>query len=280
MRWVHTLFPQITMIVIILATSLVGCGGQELTSTWRDREVTIDGVDAEWENAVTYVEDKNVAIGLLNDGEYLYICLASIDFQRVHQMIGSGLTVWFDPEGGKEKTLGINFPLGMQFSREDMRPEKMSMSRESMPDPEELREMVEESAKEMVILGPEKGKSLRMLTHGSQEIAVKLGYSGGKLVYELRVPLVQDPQHPNAIGAGASETIGVGLETAEFDMDMMRDRMRERKGGGMPPGGQGTPPGGMRGGGMRGGGMRGGRMPGGQRRERLELWTKVQLASS
>jgi hypothetical protein len=275
MSWKRRLFPYLMIITIMSATSLVGCGGQELTSTWRHREVTIDGVDAEWENAVTYVEDKNVAIGLLNDGEYLYICLASIDFQRVQQMIGMGLTVWFDPQGGKEKTFGVNFPLGMQSSWEDMRPEKMPMSRESTPDPWKLREMLEESAKEMVILGPEKGKSLRMLTHGSQEIAVKLRYSGGKLVYELRVPLVQDPQHPNAIGVGASETIGVGFETAKFDMDMMRDRMRKRMGGDMPPGGQGMPPGGMR-----GGGMRGGRMPGGQRPERLEYWVKVQLASS
>ena len=116
MPWKRTLFSYLTIIIIISATSLVGCGGQELASTWRDREVTIDGVDAEWENAVTWVEDKNVAIGLLNDGEYLYICLASIDFQRVRQMVGSGLTVWFDPQGGKEKTFGINFPLGMQSS--------------------------------------------------------------------------------------------------------------------------------------------------------------------
>ncbi|KPL18929.1 MAG: hypothetical protein AMJ92_05465 [candidate division Zixibacteria bacterium SM23_81] len=274
MRWERTRFPQLGIIIATLATSLVGCGGQELTSTWRDREVTIDGVDDEWENAMTYVEDKNVAIGLLNDQEYLYICLASIDFQRVHQMIGSGLTVWFDPKGGKKKTFGINFPLEMQFSGEDMSPEKMPMPRESAPDPERLREMVKESAKEMVILGPEKGKSIRMLTHGSEEIAVRLDYSGGKLVYELRVPLIRGPQHPTAIGAGASEIIGVGFETAEFDREMMRNRMREKMGGGMPPGGQGMPPGGMR-----GGGMRGGRMPGGQRPERLEYWAKVQLAS-
>lgn len=274
MRWKRTHLPYLIIMVIIAIISLVGCGGQKLTSMWRDREVTIDGVDDEWENAVTYVEDKNVAIGLLNDQEYLYICLASIDFQRVHQMIGMGLTVWFDPQGGKEKTFGINFPLGRQLSREDMSPERTPMSRESMPDPWKLKQMVQESAKEMIILGPEKGKSIRMPTNGSQEIAIKLGYSGGKLVYELRVPLVQDPQHPTAIGAGASKTIGVGFETAKFDRDMMRDRMRERMGGDMPPGSQGMPPSGMR-----GGGMRGGRMPGGQRLERLEYWAKVHLAS-
>jgi hypothetical protein len=274
MRWKYRLFPYLMMILIISATSLIACGGQELTSTWRDREVTVDGLDAEWQGAVSYIEKENIAIGLLNDEDYLYICLATVDARRVRQILGSGLTLWFDPEGGKEKRLGINFPLGKQLSREDMDREKMPMPREEMPDPERLERMVEESAQEMVILGPGKNEHRRMPVYGSEQIQVKLGYSGGKLVYELRVPLIQDEQHPDAIGLGEGQFVGVWFETAEIDREMMRERMRDQMGGKMPPGGRG-----MSGGGMRGGGMRGGPMPGGAMTERLELWTKVELAS-
>lgn len=272
MRGKHTLFPYLTIIMIIVFTSLVGCGSQELTSTWRDREIAIDGVAAEWEGAVSYIEKENIAIGLLNDEDYLYICLATVDSRRVRQMMGSGLTLWFDPKGGKDKTFGINFPLGMQLFRAHMDREKMQMPmpREQMPDPERLKQMVEESAQEMVILGPGENEHRRMPVYGSEQIQVKLGYSGGKLVYELRVPLVQDEQRPDAIGLREGQFVGVGFETAEVDREMMRERM----GGRMPPDG-----GEMRGGGMRGGGMRGGRMPGDEMTEGLELWTKVELAS-
>ena len=267
--------PFLAGIIMLTVPTLVGCGSVEVSSTWRDREVSIDGVDAEWQRAVMYVQDKNVAIGLLNDEEYLYICLSTVDSWRIRQMMGSGLTLWFDPDGGKDKTFGINFPLGMQLSQPDMDREKMHMPREQMPDQERLKEMVEESAKEMVILGPGKDEHRRMPVHGSQHIQVKVGYSGGKLVYELRVPLFLDEQHPDAIGLGESQFVGVGFETAEVDREMIRERMRDQMGGKMPPGGQGIP-----GGGMRDGSMRGGRMPGGEMTERLDLWTKVELASS
>jgi uncharacterized membrane protein YgcG len=99
-----------------------------------------------------------------------------------------------------------------------------------------------------------------------------MGYFEGKLVYELRVPLVQDEKHPHAIGMDVSEPIGIGFETAELD----REQIREKMGGGMPSGGRGMPGGGEKGGGGKSGG-RGSR--GGEAPRRLELWTKVELAS-
>lgn len=271
MRTKHVLLLIFTGIILLSATSLVGCGSMELTSTWRDREVTIDGVDAEWRKTMVWIEDKNVAIGLLNDEEYIYVCLASTGPTRIRQIIAMGFTIWFDPQGGKDKTFGIHCPLGAQ---------DLSLLRGETPDSEKLQEMLEKTGKELEIFGPGKGEHLRMPVLGSQEIHVQLGYLGGKLVYELRVPLVQDEQHPNAVGVGASETIGIGFETAELDREMMR----ERRSGDMSSGGRGMRGGGMSGGGRRGGGRSGGGRGGGGRRgggmpERLELWTKVQLAS-
>lgn len=276
MKGSRPLLLPLTAGIVVLAIFLAGCGGQEVASTWRDREVVIDGVEGEWSKAMYYFDKENVAMGLLNDDEYLYICLAAIDFRQVGQLIRGGLTVWFDPQGGKKKSFGINFPLQMQLDPGNMERKKMpvSMSPEGTPNPEKLREMLEESTKEMVILGPGEDERRRMPVSGSREIKAKLDYSGGKLVYELRVPLVRDEQCPDAIGVNAGEIIGLGFETAEMDVEMIRDRMRDRMSGDMPPGDQGMP-----GGGMRGGGIRGGRKPGRGRPEKLELWTKVALAT-
>ncbi|MCK4271778.1 hypothetical protein KAX22_03950, partial [bacterium] len=277
-RGKHTVYLLFTSVVLLSVTSLVGCNGLKLNSNWPDREVVIDGMDGEWSGSMYYIDKKKVAVGLLNDEEYMYLCLATVDFRQVQQIIRSGLTVWFDPQGGKKESFGVNFPLGMQFSPENMDRESMPqpMSREGAADPEKLWQMFEQSAKEMIIIGPGKEERRRMPVAASREIKVRMGYFEGKLVYELRVPLVQDEKYPQAIGMDVSEPIGVGFETAELD----REPMREKMSGGMPSGGRGMRGGGGKGGGGRSGGGRGGRgSRGGEAPRRLELWTKVELAS-
>jgi len=287
MRWKYDLFPYVIVFAFILSVSFLSCGGQELASTWRDREVIIDGVETEWQGNLIYLGDENVALSLLNDDSYLYLCLATVDSRVVRTMIGTGLTVWFDPGGGKKEVFGINFPLGMMSIGENKNRESEGLPSpdEQMPDPERLQKMIAESAKEMVIIGPDKGETCRMPVASSQEIRVKLGYEGGKLIYELRVPLYRDLDHPDAIGLEDGQCIGLGFETTEMKREGMKERMRERMSGGTSGGGPGMRGGGMPGGGMPGGGAPGGRGPGGRgpdrnTPERLELWTKVRLSSA
>lgn len=277
----YTLYLLFTSLVLLSVTSLVGCNGLELNSNWPEREVVIDGLDGEWSGTMYYIDKKSVAVGLLNDEEYMYLCLATVDSRQVQQIIRSGLTVWFDPQGGKKESFGVNFPLGTQFSPENMNRESMPqpMSREGTADPEKLRQMLEESTKEMVVIGPGKEERRKMPVSRSQEIKVKLGYSGGKLVYELRVPLVRDVDNPDAIGLGEGRYVGVGFETAEIDMEATRERMKDGTGPGGPPTGGGMRGGGGKGGGGHSGGGRGGGSRGDEAPHRLELWTKVELAS-
>jgi hypothetical protein len=106
-------------VALISAPLGAGCGKPELQSHWRDRDVTIDGVvgvegepDREWTGSRYALEDQNVAVGLLNDEEYLYISLETRDRRIGMQLIGMGFTVWFDPDGGDDRVLGVQFPLG------------------------------------------------------------------------------------------------------------------------------------------------------------------------
>jgi len=252
-KGLHLFFLCIMGLSILL---LSGCRDLQLESAWRDREITVDGEAGDWQKITRYVEKTNVAIGLLNDEHTLYVCLTTMDRITATQIARSGFTVWLDPKGGKKKTFGIRFPLGMQASGN---PTKL---RESMRDPKKFRELFENLGSEMEILGPGEDQRVRTLLSAIEGIEVSTGYSDGKLVYELKVPLARSAEQCYGIGTDPGKQIGLGFETPELDREAMRQAMGQRSGG---MGGRG--------------GGRGGMRSGGQMPEPFELWAKVALAA-
>ena len=252
-------------ILLLLTFLLVGCGNSqlELNSNWRDREITVDGKSADWRGAMLFFEDDNVSVGLLNDENFFYICMiVENQFMRT-QMMRQGFTLWFDPDGGKEKTFGIKYPLGMQASGTGMRGDEQSMERSRQAP---RRPMVE-----LEVLGPGKDEVKKMPIAEAKGIDIIVEFSSGMLVYELKVPLIQSEQHPYAIGAEAGSSVGIGLEAPK----MKRSDMSGQMSGGRERGGMTS---GMRGG-AGGRGMPGdGRRP--QMRKHLKIWAVVQLASN
>jgi hypothetical protein len=254
----------LSSILLLLTFLLVGCGSSklELNSNWRDREITVDGKNADWLGAMLFFEEDNVSVGLLNDENFFYICMIAEDQFVRTQMMRQGFTLWFDPDGGKEKTFGIKYPIGMQASEGDMRRDEQNLERSSQAP---RRPMIE-----LEILGPGKDEQKKMLISEAKGIDIIVEFSSGMLVYELKVPLIQSEQHPYAIGAEAGSSVGIGLEMSKMEGPDMREQMSGGRGGGGPSGG------------MRGGtGGRG--MPGGgrsQMRKPLKIWAVVQLASN
>jgi hypothetical protein len=247
--------------VASLGLLLLGCGEPKLNSGWLDREVDIDGSHLEWEGAVYSVDDLAGSIGLLNDDANLYLCLATTDQDLMRQILGPGLTAWFDPAGGKEKVFGIRFPLGV--SGVGLFGERGG----ERPDPERLRVRLDESEPEMEILRGEE-QATRMFAAQAAGIDLKIDETNGALVYELLLPLRTDTGKPFAIGSAPGRTIGIGLETPEIERPRMRGRGRS---GGVPGGRGGGVPGGGR------GGMMGGR-PRPEPPSRLNVWLEVNLS--
>ncbi|MFC2164656.1 hypothetical protein ACFLT2_06650 [Acidobacteriota bacterium] len=273
------------------------CGEAELSSFWKDRDIVIDGKSGDWLDALYYFEEDDVSVGFFNDSEYLYICLLAEDYSIQRQVVMQGFTLWLDATGGKEKTFGIKFPLGMVAMGRDRMPTEMSderPDRERMeelqrerPDPEMIRKAFEQTLDELEILGPGKDERKRIKIEGAEGLEIRVRNETGLLTYELKVPLQSLGENSYAIGATPGALIGVGLEVPKPDMDEMRDMMNGRGGGMTPGGGQpgGRPPGGGQPGGMGGGkgGGRGGKGRGGGSRPRmpdgLKIWAKLQLAS-
>lgn len=266
--------PVWTVTLFLLTFIFVACGSIGLKSIWRDREVTVDGRHDDWLNALMYFEKENISFGVLNDEDFMYICLITEDPMIRSQVMMQGLTLWFDPSGGKKKIFGIRFPTGNPeggMQQRGMQPREVRMKpRRDEQNPERRRQMPIREMTELEILGPGKDERTRMLVSEAVGIDVSIRPSSGMLVYELQVPLQPTEEFPYAIGAEAGRTIGMRLETPK-----MTGQYRGRgMAGGMPGGGRGGMGGMPGGGGMRGGGMRF-RVP-----LPLKIRAKILLASS
>ncbi|HLA68704.1 MAG TPA: hypothetical protein VJN65_03295 [Bacteroidota bacterium] len=255
---------QIVLITAVIAAfvggALSGCSSAvQLTSAWNDHAIIIDGSAADWGTSLMPVTGLPLALGVRNDGEFLYVCLSTQDPFVQAQILNGGLTVWFDPRGENEETFGIRFPLRGESPPHWNPREPLTAA----------FQFLEPSFRELAILGPDDQQNLFSVLE-LKGIGVKLGALDNTLVYELRVPLRHSAEMRYAVGIIENQMVGIGFQTAEFGSDRLEG----------PSGRAGAT---TRGGGRRrgGGGTAGGGPIGGaDRPEPLDLWTKVVLSSS
>lgn len=253
--------PYSLLIIFALFTA-IACGGRMYLAESRppERGIVVDGDADDWLGALSFLEEEKLSVGFMNDQNNLYICLILERDQAPGLLMRQGLTVWFDPAGGKKKTLGIKYPLGGA-------PTGRSMPR-MMDRPEGTqRNILRDFPDELEILKsdmefPEK----KTLDQAKKEgLKVQVNSSEGSFVYELKIPLLASESQPLAIGVAPGATIGVGFEADKLDMSQIMRR---------PQGGMGAPVGGGIAGmgrGRGGPGMRPG-MP-----KPIKIWAQVQL---
>jgi hypothetical protein len=280
-------FRPVLMAALIVPFVFFRCIPYEYDSRWPDRVITIDGSDTDWENAKVYVEKAGISFGALNDSEFLYIHMASMNRNVARQIMGRGLIVWLDPKGGQEKSFGIHFPLGVRGNGGPGGLDGESPIAES--DPSGM--MTREPLTDLEILGPGKKDVARMPIQEALGIQVKASIDSGRIVYELKVPLRRTEKTPFAVGTGSDKNVTIGLETQDFRGG--KDRGRGAWRGGAPAGAE-TPQEGEspegdpgtaggrgfgRGGGMGGRGMGPGGPGGFSRPEPMHFWVLVHLAA-
>jgi hypothetical protein len=248
----------------------------EVASGWRSAEIKVDGTDAEWIEAITYLEKEKLGFGIKNDSSDLYICL-KFDRAIQRQAMMFGFTLWFDASAKNKKTFGVRFPIGMMNFASDFMPDPMA----PMDEGGERQKQFAAMLREVEVLGPEKDDRNRFLAGSSFGIQAATFDSPAGLVCELKIPLQIASGRPYAIAAALGQMISLGFEMGELDRTKMRERMG-REGG---PFGGGRPQGGM----PPGGGTRGGRFPGGpeggppggmRMPSAFKIWRRVNLAAS
>jgi hypothetical protein len=107
------------VVAAAFAVSLfAACDSPRLQSQWRTGAITIDGSDMEWGNIIEYPADINPNLGIciVNDDDYLYLCLTWDDRAKVSKILMAGFTLTFESPSDKNKRFGIQFPLGMKMT--------------------------------------------------------------------------------------------------------------------------------------------------------------------
>jgi hypothetical protein len=229
---------------------------------------------------------------MMNNDAFLYLRLSSRDRAMQSRMMMSGLTIWINAKGNKDKKLGIHYPVSRGGSPRGVsqRPEDRGPGERNQGNPQA---MLQEALLNIALTPPgsKEESAMTIVDAGNLGILARITVENGNMVYEVRVPLTPIGNSPYSISPDAKGTIGIGFETGKFTQ-RQPSRSGDRgggmgggggmgRGGGMGGmGGRGGDIGGMggRGGGTgRGSGMGGDMRPMGM--EPLELWLKVHTAA-
>lgn len=257
-------YPVFWLALVLFSLALSNCSLLRIESSWKQRDIVIDGIGGDWLGAKYYFEDYALSVGLINDEKYLYVSIITENPMVRAQIMRQGLTVWLDPKGGKNKTFGIQYPLGRQENEQ----EAERMDPQDVMDEAAREKMMEKfraALSELEVLGPGEKVMEKLPVEKARGIDVEVRDAAGTFVYELKVPLAASDDNPYAVGVEAGDEVGVGILSPKLEMRRPRGEPgmgRPGMGGGMPPAGAG----------MRGMGRFSPRQ--------LKIWAKVRLASA
>ena len=258
------------LLLAVVPAFLNGCGDEELKSIWNDNSIVVDGNQADWLGKLKYLPDQKSAVGVANDGENLYLCLATSDTSKMFQLFITGFTVWFEPKNGSEK-IGIQYPL-RTGEESGMMPTRKWQGGER-PDFKVRLDHFKSSQTEFRIVNTDNFPLTSYNLKNDVGISIDVGYQMGLSVYEMKIPLKSSLVGDHILNLSPGNEFSLGFESGEFSMG----DFGKQDGSGFGMGGN------MPGGGMEG---RGDRMPpGGMGRQRpgfekIDFEVSVKLAES
>ena len=224
----HVLFtPKQTFTFTALAAVLLtGCGGAApLTSSTPGKPVVVDAQLNEWGGKLKTLSSKDgLLTGIQNDDDYLYLSLSTRNVESIGSIMRAGLIIWVDAAGGKEKTFGIRFPLGLSMDETGDR----RLGQGAAAD----RVRIERSTREVEIIGAD-GQAIRRRKDSIPGIAAAVEADQGVLTYEIQLPLAHTDGVLYAIGTKPGQKIGVGIATPD---DFVVNAAQQPGFGGLPGG--------------------------------------------
>lgn len=274
-------------ILIIIPWFLPGCKGQEVECAWMPNPIAVDGQRNDWKNMpFTHFEDEDVVLGLSNDNDNLYVFFSFKNAQWAKMIQMSGISLWFDEKGKKNKNWGLRYRGGPKMPD---RPDRTDDRQREMPDDmkDKFQQNPMEKGAPFAIISKARDQEYIVDTSGSDGPAVSSAVTNGIYTYEFRIPIRVSNNDLYEFSAAPGQVVGIGAEWGGMPEGMSRPEGGGRPGGGSGPpdgggGGMGGGPGG--GGGGMGGGPGGGPPGGGGREmpstEKQEIWVKTVLAGA
>ncbi len=273
-----SIFPGgviILITTIFVISAMTGCKTQKIAGHWISEPIQIDGQRADWTNIpANYFEDQDIAVGLCNDSENLYLFFSFKNPMWARAIESTGLTLWLDGTAKKKKNLGIRYKGGPP--PEELRKNSgFNMPEDVAERMKERDEQQKDSSSQITILDNINYREETLPSSTPAGPAVAFSTSKDIYTYEFRLPLAESGYGQYGFGANPGKFVCIGAEWGEFNMG---ERYRREGMGGGRPGGGGFPGEGSFPGGYGGGGFE---RPAGmqrQRPEKQEIWIKTQLA--
>jgi hypothetical protein len=204
----------ILIIAVVGGVFLSGCVDFTMNSVWKDRDIVIDGNDAEWKDRM--VLQENISVGACNDNEYLYLCLSATDKKTKAQLMGlfrQNFHVNFTTQKKYESVFGLGFANDSPMMDESL-VNRIRFVRTPM-----FQLFADEMMKNWIGEILENDYPVALLSDSKGiDVAVKVSMNGRKLTYELKIPLQKNEDHPYAIHTVPGDDVTVSLSTSRIDL--------------------------------------------------------------
>jgi len=212
----RSLASCVVLLVLAVCGAVLYARVLERASTWRDRDVRVDGSDDDWRGEELPVKGERFSLGVMNDGEWLYLCLPTKDVGTRTTISTMGIVVWLNREGGKKQTFGIHFPVPNPPGARGVRrpPAQAGGEGQGREAPREGEYQQVAGQDEIGILGPGKNDAHLVPVDQAGGIEARVGVHEDLMVYEVRIPLARTPEHPYAPDLHPGDTVRLKIETA------------------------------------------------------------------
>jgi hypothetical protein len=224
---------------VCLLLALSGCNDESVKSSPVANPPRIDGDLAEWQNVpVRVFEEKNIAVGALQDARYLYVAGRSADEQINRMIARRGITIWIDPDGGDRKDLEMHYPSSGYAMPDPTR----GGFWQAMSDSQRERAFKRlEGMRNGVLVIDKRGVDSRIFSPDSGEgFSAATAEARGILTFEVRIPLRLEEYFPKVGSIAGREKLRVGFSLGAAQGSGFREGRPEYAGpAGYPAGGMG-----------------------------------------
>ena len=282
----HPLLPRYHWGILLVSAFCITACSSKLAPVghYQDTPVTADGTPGEWSLPLRFSNSSyTMQYNVTNDDQNIYVCVSSADDNTQLRILRSGMTIYFDPKGEKNKNISLHFPIQKQPDPGSYRNRGGNGNTTYYNNQNGNGTQNRDTRKEELLLQSDYYNTAGFLDIENGQfsvadqkapihIAMKLNNGDSLLVYEVAVPL------KNILGAdwqarAAKKNFSVGVV-----IDATPGMGGGGGGGGMRPGGFGMRGMGM--GGMRGGMGGGRRYGGGQSAQKEDAnWYEFRLAT-
>ena len=188
---------------------------------FQDNTVTADGNTDDWELPLRFSNPQHTFdYSITNDKNNIYICITSNDDRTEIRMLRSGLTIYFDPKGNKNKNISLEFPV--------KKPEQPSYNN-SYNNTDPIKSSSNKEIKDQLLLESNffNTKGFANIENGqfavgnqkiNLQVALKLhnDSSNHSLVYEAIIPINDIPGvNQYARNTGKNFSIGIAMTSSQ-----------------------------------------------------------------